>query len=126
MNIPKELKYTKDHEWLMELADGAVRVGITDFAQEALGDLVYVGLPEVGSQMGIGDQLGDVESVKAVSDVFSPVAGTVRAVNEALLDAPETINNTPYEAWLAEISDVTDTTELLSAGEYEAFCAKEG
>ena len=125
MNIPEELRYTKSHEWLKE-EDGVCTVGLTDFAQHALGDIVFVNLPQVGDALTCGDALGDVESVKAVSDVYSPVSGTVKAVNEDLLDTPEAINSDPYGAWLVEVEDITDQEELLDAAAYEAHCAQEG
>ena len=125
MNIPSELSYTKSHEWVQFLDETTVRVGLTDFAQESLGDLVFVNLPEVGDEAASGESIADVESVKAVSDIFSPVTGEVSAVNEALLDSPELVNSDPYGAWLMEISGVTDREELLDAGAYEAVCAAE-
>lgn len=125
MNNPQGLAYTKSHEWLKELEGGAVQVGLTDFAQDSLGDIVFVNLPQVGDTVTVGEALGDVESVKAVSDVYSPVTGVVRAVNEALLDAPEGINADPYSAWLVEIEAVTDREETLDAAAYEAACAEE-
>ena len=126
MNIPENLKYTKSHEWVKFLPDGAARVGLTDHAQDALGDLVFVNLPEAGDAVTAGEALGDVESVKAVSDIFCPVTGTVRAANEALLDAPEAINADPYGAWLVEVEAITGQEELLDAAAYEAHCAAEG
>ena len=126
MNIPENLKYTRSHEWVEFLPDGAARVGLTDHAQDALGDLVFVNLPEAGDAVTAGEALGDVESVKAVSDVYSPVTGTVRAANEALLDAPEAINADPYGAWLVEVEAITGQEELLDAAAYEAHCAAEG
>ena len=126
MNIPENLKYTRSHEWVEFLPDGAARVGLTDHAQDALGDLVFVNLPEVGDTLTSGEALGDVESVKAVSDIFCPVTGTVRAANEALLDAPEAINADPYGAWLVEVEAITGQEELLDAAAYEAHCAAEG
>ena len=126
MNIPENLKYTRSHEWVEFLPDGAARVGLTDHAQDALGDLVFVNLPEAGDAVTAGEALGDVESVKAVSDIFCPVTGTVRAANEALLDAPEAINADPYGAWLVEVEAITGQEELLDAAAYEAFCAQEG
>ena len=126
MNIPENLKYTKSHEWEEFLPDGAARVGLTDHAQDALGDLVFVNLPEAGDAVTAGEALGDVESVKAVSDIFCPVTGTVRAANEALLDAPEAINADPYGAWLVEVEAITGQEELLDAAAYEAHCAAEG
>ena len=126
MNTPDHLRYTKSHEWILFADDGTAKVGLTDHAQEALGDLVFVNLPQVGDELTCGEALGDVESVKAVSDVYSPVSGTVKAVNEDLLDAPESINADPYGAWLVEVEDITDQEELLDAAAYEAHCAQEG
>ena len=126
MNIPENLKYTRSHEWVEFLPNGAARVGLTDHAQDALGDLVFVNLPEAGDAVTAGEALGDVESVKAVSDIFCPVTGTVRAANEALLDAPEAINADPYGAWLVEVEAITGQEELLDATAYEAHCAAEG
>ena len=126
MNTPDHLRYTKSHEWILFADDGTAKVGLTDHAQEALGDLVFVNLPQVGDALTCGEALGDVESVKAVSDVYSPVTGTVKAVNEDLLDTPEAINADPYGAWLVEVEDITDQEELLDAAAYEAHCAQEG
>ena len=125
MNTPEHLRYTKSHEWVLFAGDGTAKVGLTDHAQEALGDLVFVNLPEVGDALTCGETLGDVESVKAVSDIYSPVTGTVKAVNEDLLDAPESINADPYGAWLVEVEAITDQEELLDAAAYEAHCAEE-
>ena len=124
MNHPTELKYTKSHEWL-RIEDGVAVVGISDFAQDALGDLVFINLPEVGDETTAGESFGDVESVKAVSELISPVSGTVCAVNEELLDAPELLNQDPYAAWIIKVDNVTGTEDLLDAAEYEAFCADE-
>ena len=126
MNTPDHLRYTKSHEWVLFADDGTAKVGLTDHAQDALGDLVFVNLPQVGDALTCGEALGDVESVKAVSDVYSPVSGIVKAVNEDLLDAPEAINADPYGAWLVEVEDITDQEELLGAAAYEAHCAQEG
>lgn len=126
MNTPDHLRYTKSHEWVLFADDGTAKVGLTDHAQDALGDLVFVNLPQVGDALTCGEALGDVESVKAVSDVYSPVTGTVKAVNEDLLDTPEAINADPYGAWLVELEDITDQEELLDAAAYEAHCAQEG
>ena len=125
MNYPKELMYTKDHEWLKE-EDGVSVVGISEFAQDALGDVVFVNLPQEGDEVVAGDAFGDVESVKAVSDLLSPVTGTVCAVNEELLDSPELLNSDPYGAWIIKVENVTDKEELMDADAYEAFCAEEG
>ena len=125
MNYPVELKYTKDHEWLKMEGDIAV-VGISDFAQDALGDVVFINLPEVGDTVTAGESFGDVESVKAVSDVNSPVTGVVVEVNEDLADSPETLNEDPYGAWIIKVEQITETEELLDAAAYEAFCAEEG
>ena len=125
MNYPVELKYTKDHEWLKMEGDIAV-VGISDFAQDALGDVVFINLPEVGDTVTAGESFGDVESVKAVSDVNSPVTGVVVAINEDLVDAPENLNSDPYGSWIIKVENVSATEELLDAAAYEAFCAEEG
>ena len=125
MLFPAEMKYSKDHEWMKE-EDGVVVIGISDFAQDALGDVVFVNLPGEGDEVTAGEAFGDVESVKAVSDLVSPVSGTVSAVNEELLDEPEQLNKAPYDAWLIKVENVGDTSELLDAAAYEAFCAQEG
>lgn len=123
MTINPALKYSRDHEWVKE-EDGLFVIGISDFAQSELGDLVFVNLPEVGDAVTAGEAFGDVESVKAVSDLLSPVSGTVAEINEALLDAPELLNNDPYGAWIIKVSDVSATEELLDAAAYEALCAE--
>ena len=125
MNFPAELKYTKDHEWMVMEGDTAV-IGISDFAQDALGDVVFINLPEVGDTVTAGESFGDVESVKAVSDVNSPVTGVIVAVNEELADSPENLNSDPYGSWIIKVEKITDTEELLDAAAYEAFCAEEG
>ena len=122
MSNPIELQYSKSHEWLAE--DGTV--GITDFAQEALGDVVFIGLPQVGDAVTAGESFGDVESVKAVSDLISPVTGKVCEVNEELADSPENLNSDPYGAWIIKVEAVTEEEELLDAAAYETFCAEEG
>jgi glycine cleavage system H protein len=124
-NIPTELKYVESHEWLRKEADGTITVGITDFAQAALGDVVFIELPEVGAEVEADDDIAVVESVKAASDVYAPIAGKIVAVNEDLVDAPEKANEDPYgDAWFfrmeATDSDVLDT--LLSAEDYAAKC----
>ena len=125
MNYPKELSYSKTHEWVRN-EDGVYVIGITDYAQHALGDVVFVNLPQEGDEVTAGESFGDVESVKAVSDVMSPVSGNICAVNEELADAPELLNSDPYGAWIIKVQDVSDTEELLDAAAYEAFCAQEG
>ena len=125
MLFPAEMSYSKDHEWMKE-EDGVVVIGISDFAQDALGDVVFVNLPGEGDEVTAGEAFGDVESVKAVSDLVSPVSGIVCAVNEDLLDEPEQLNKAPYDAWLIKVENVSDTEELLDAVAYEAFCAQEG
>ena len=124
MNIPTELRYAKSHEWLKE-EDGVCTVGLTDFAQDSLGDIVFVNLPQAGDAVTAGEAFGDVESVKAVSDVISPVTGVVKAVNEELLDNPALVNEDPYGAWLVQVEEVSDEEELLDAAAYEAHCAGE-
>ena len=124
MKVLDELQYSDSHEWVKNEGN-TVKIGISDYAQDALGDLVFVNLPEVGDKVSLGVPFADVESVKAVSDVYSPVSGEVVAINEELLDAPEKINETPYEAWFIEVGEVTDTAKLLGAQEYEKLLAEE-
>ena len=120
MNVPANLKYTRSHEWVRVEADGIVTVGISDHAQEALGDLVYVELPEVGKELAAGQEAAIVESVKAASDVYAPVAGTISEVNEALADAPELVNKDAYAAWLFRLkpANAADVDGLLDAAAY--------
>ena len=125
MLYPVELQYSKSHEWV-KVEDGVTVVGISDFAQNALGDVVFVNLPGEGDSVTAGDAFGDVESVKAVSDLVSPVSGTVCAVNEDLLDTPEKLNSDPYGAWIIKVENVDGSEELLDAAAYEAFCTEEG
>ena len=120
MNYPTHLQYSKSHEWI-HTEDGVAVIGISDFAQHALGDVVFVNLPGEGDEVTAGEAFGDVESVKAVSDLVSPVSGTVCAVNEELLDAPELLNSQCYDAWIIKVEGVTATEELLDADGYEAF-----
>lgn len=124
MSTPTELKYSKSHEWVKEEGDVMV-IGLTDFAQSELGDLVFVNLPEEGDEVEAGEAFGDVESVKAVSDVFSPVSGEVCEINEELLDNPAAINEDAYGAWLIKVKNVSDTEELMDAAEYDKFCESE-
>ena len=130
MATPDDRRYTDQHEWALVQGSGGsgtvVRVGITDHAQDALGDIVFVQLPDVGDEVRPGNPMGEVESTKSVSDVYAPVAGTVTAVNDALADAPETINSDPYGAgWLVEIAVPGDagevTAQLLDAAAYQAL-----
>ena len=128
-NIPADLKYTKSHEWVRTLANGNIEVGITDHAQGALGDLVFVEVPEAGKQLGAGDSFAVVESVKAASDVYSPVAGAVLEGNSALGSQPELINSEPYGAgWLIVIAmaDPKELETLMSAADYERYLQTAG
>ncbi|MHB9863698.1 glycine cleavage system protein GcvH [Streptomyces sp. YIM S03343] len=119
-NIPASLKYSDEHEWIRSEADGTVTVGITDHAQKTLGDIVFLELPKVGKQVQAGDAIGVVESVKAASDIYCPVAGEVVAINEDVADAPEEVNNDAYDAWLFKIKPAADATtdNLLDAAAY--------
>ena len=118
---PEDLKYTAEHEWVKADGEAPVRVGITDFAQDALGDIVYVQLPEVGSAVRAGDACGELESTKSVSDLFAPVNGTVTAVNEALADQPDLVNSDPYgEGWLLDI-ELEDTAEVEALMDAETY-----
>lgn len=121
----KDMLFTKTHEWVQFLDETTVRVGLTDYAQSELGDLVFINLPEAGDEVIISESFADVESVKAVSNVYSPVTGTVSEINEELLDHPELVNDTPYEAWFVEIENVSEQDELLSEEEYEQFIHEE-
>ncbi len=122
-NVPTDLKYMDSHEWVRVEADGTVTVGITDFAQEQLGDVVFIELPEIGMQVEVGQEVAVVESVKAASDIYAPLSGTVIAVNENLVDAPELTNEDSYnKAWFfkMEITDPTEIDNLLDAEGYKA------
>ena len=125
-NVPADRKYTKSHEWVRSLADGTIEIGITDHAQEALGDLVFVEVPAVGRKLTAGEACAVVESVKAASDVYSPVAGEVTAGNPELATAPEAINQDPYgKGWLMRVRAATAPAGLLSADDYSKFLAEE-
>jgi glycine cleavage system H protein len=120
--LPGDLKYTKDHEWLRQEEDGSVTVGITDHAQSALGDLVYVELPEVGQEVESGGEMAVVESVKAASDVYAPIGGTVTEVNEELSDDPEKINADPYgDGWIVRLQPSGDADDTMDPDAYQAF-----
>ncbi|MBT5221197.1 MAG: glycine cleavage system protein GcvH [Woeseia sp.] len=120
--LPGDLKFTKEHEWLRQEEDGTVTIGITDHAQSALGDLVYVELPEVGQEVEAGGEMAVVESVKAASDVYAPIAGEVVAVNEGLADDPEKINGDAYgDGWIVRMRPSNDDAETLTPDEYQEF-----
>ncbi len=125
MNLPEELSYSAEHEWARRLDDGStIRVGITDYAQDALGDVVYVDLPETGTAVTAAESVGELESTKSVSEMYAPVSGTVVAVNEALVDNPALLNEDPYgEGWLCEIemSDASELDALMDAAAYRAL-----
>jgi glycine cleavage system H protein len=125
MNVPEDLRYSSEHEWARRLDDGSrVRIGITDFAQDSLGDVVFVDLPAVGAAVVANDAVGELESTKSVSEMYAPVSGTVAAVNESLAETPQLLNDDPYgDGWLCEI-DMTDPSELdalMDAAGYAAF-----
>ena len=124
MEFRTDVMYTKSHEWLKDEGD-FVTIGISDYAQDALGDLVFVNLPQEGDEVAVEEVFADVESVKAVSDIYSPVTGVVCAVNEELLDAPELINESAFDAWFIKVKDITEQGEFMNAEEYEAFVAEE-
>jgi glycine cleavage system H protein len=126
LSVPEELQYTRSHEWVRTEGDTAT-IGITDHAQDELGDVVFVELPEVGATLDAGDSFGTVESVKAVSDLYTPVGGEVTEVNEALNDQPEKINEDPYgEGWIVKLTVSDEGSDLLSASDYEQFVEEEG
>ncbi len=127
-NVPSELKYVSSHEWIRDEGDGIVCVGITDHAQDLLGDVVFVELPDVDAEVSAGDDAGVVESVKAASDIYAPLSGTVVEVNEGLEDAPESVNSDPYgDGWFfkLKLSDLSELDDLLDADEYSAQCEDE-
>ena len=127
MEFPEEFKYTEDHEWVM-VEKGLAVIGISDFAQDALGDVVFVELPEVGAVLEAGKAFGVVESVKAVSDIYAPIAGTVEEINDELVEAPEIINTSPYEdGWMIKIrmANADDADNLMDAEAYQALIAEE-
>ena len=126
MNVPKDLRYTESHEWARREGDGTVSVGITDHAQEQLGDIVFVEAPEVGRRVAAGEAVGVVESVKAASDIYAPVAGEIVAANADLSSAPEKVNEDAYAAWIYRIKPATagDLDKLLDAAAYEKAAAE--
>ena len=127
MEYPQDVRYTKQHEWARDEGDGRIRVGITDYAQDALGDVVYVDVPETGTEVTAGQPFGEVESTKSVSDVYAPVSGTVIERNTALEERPELVNGHPYgDGWMIAIQvETVDLGELLDAAAYEAFIQQE-
>ena len=124
MGYPADLKYTKSHEWVRETANG-LEIGLTDYAQGELGDLVFVNLPKPGDHVTMGKPFADVESVKAVSDVYSPVTGIVSEVNQTVLDDPGSINRDAYDAWLVRFAEITESTEYLDEADYKVLAGGE-
>ncbi|HEX9260243.1 MAG TPA: glycine cleavage system protein GcvH [Acidimicrobiales bacterium] len=124
MNVPEDLRYSNDHEWARLEEGGRVRIGITDYAQDALGDVVYVQIPTVGTKVAAGDSFSEVESTKSVSNIYAPVAGTIVEVNSVLTDEPQQVNDDPYgEGWLCviELADPSELDGLLDAASYSAL-----
>jgi glycine cleavage system H protein len=124
VQVPDDVSYSRDHEWAKTLADGRVRIGITDYAQDALGDVVFVQLPEQGANLSAGDSLGEVESTKSVSEIYAPIAGVVVAINSSLSEAPEQLNEDPYgNGWICEIqpSSEGELAGLLDASAYRSL-----
>ncbi len=122
-NIPADLKYTKSHEWIRQEADGTLTIGVTDHAQEALGDIVFLELPEEGRSVEAGEACAVIESVKAASDIYAPVAGEIVAFNQEAIDVPESVNSDAYAAWLFRIKPAVEVSGLLDATGYEAEIA---
>ena len=125
MKLLDDIKYTKSHEWVKFIDDGTALIGLSDYAQSELGDLVFINLPEEGDSVEVETAFCDVESVKAVSDVYSPVSGEVIEINEELLDNPAKVNEEPYDAWFIKVGNITDKSELLSKAEYVKFVESE-
>lgn len=126
MNYPENLKYSKSHEWVQFAQDGTVLVGLTDFAQDSLGDLVFVDIQlDEGDEVIAGDSFADVESVKAVSEIFSPVSGKIAEINDDLLTAPQMVNEDPYGAWLIKVTDISEQEDLMDAEAYGEFCREQ-
>ena len=128
-NIPENFRYTKEHEWVHEVSEGVVRFGITDYAQEALGDIVFVTLPNIGSEISVGNPCGEVESTKSVSDIYAPVNGVIVNRNDAVETSPETMNQDPYgNGWIADVEvsggAVSDQAHLMDAAAYRAFISE--
>ncbi len=124
MEIRSELKYTKSHEWVKDLGGSAALIGLDDYAQDQLGELVFINLPEEGDSITAGEAFCDVESVKAVSDIFSGVTGKIAEVNGDLADNPQKVNEAPYDAWFVKVEDITSYGELMDAEEYKKYCAE--
>ena len=124
MEIRSELKYTKSHEWGKDLGGSAALIGLDDYAQDQLGELVFINLPEEGDTVTAGEAFCDVESVKAVSDIFSGVTGKIAEVNGDLADNPQKVNEAPYDAWFVKVEDITSYGELMDAEEYKKYCAE--
>ncbi|TAH68884.1 MAG: glycine cleavage system protein GcvH [Anaerolineaceae bacterium] len=122
--MSKEFLFAKSHEWVQFLDDTRARIGISDYAQSELGDLVFISLPEEGDEVAVGETFADVESVKAVSNVYSPVTGIVKAINENLLDQPELVNSDAMDAWFIEVENISDRGDLLSEEEYKKLIAE--
>lgn len=125
MKLLDDIKYTKSHEWVKFIDDGTALIGLSDYAQSELGDLVFINLPEEGDSVEVETAFCDVESVKAVSDVYSPVSGEVIEINEELLDNPAMVNENPYDAWFIKVGNITDKSELLSKDDYVKFVESE-
>ena len=125
MKLLDDIKYTKSHEWVKFIDDGTALIGLSDYAQSELGDLVFINLPEEGDSVEVETAFCDVESVKAVSDVYSPVSGEVIEINEELLDNPAKVNEEPYDAWFIKVGNITDKSELLSKDDYVKFVESE-
>jgi glycine cleavage system H protein len=125
MAAPKDLKFSRTHEWVKFLEDGTALVGFADYAQDALGDLVFINAPAEGDSVTAGEPCGDIESVKAVSDIFSPVSGAIAEINGEVADDPAKINADPYGAWIMKIADITEQGDLLDPEAYDKLCEEE-
>ena len=121
MSIPESLLFTKSHEWILQEGE-IVKIGLSDFAQSALGDIVFIELPESGTEVIMTESFADIESVKSASEIYAPVSGVIQSVNQSIVDSPEKINEDPYTSWLIEVEAITDTCELMTFDEYQQYC----
>lgn len=124
MNIPESIRFTKSHEWILQEGETA-KIGLSDFAQSELGDIVFIELPEIGTEVTMEEPFAEIESVKSASEIYSPVSGVILSINQNVADSPEKINENPYESWLVEVESITALTGLMTFNEYQKHCESE-